>query len=269
MTSATGDAHPSHILVVDDEQNIRSGLAALLTKDGHQVTEAGDGEAALDLLETMACEVAIVDIRMPGMSGLELLHAIRSRWPHVAVILLTGQGTLESAIDAVRAGAQDYLLKPASPETIRETLDRALVASRRQREQTRLLDSLRLGLQRLEMLPSPAVKTSDQPGEQPAIKIGDLHIDLRAHEVCRDGEQIPLTPSEYNLLVALARRAGQVVDYVTLVRLSLDYQAEPWEAKELIKRHVFALRQKIEPDPTTPIYILNVRGVGYRLSHNR
>jgi len=83
--------------------------------------------------------------------------------------------------------------------------------------------------------------------------------------VRREDELIPLTPSEFQLLVTLASRPGEVIDYVTLVRLALDYEAESWEAKELIKRHVFALRRKIERDPSSPKYILNVRGVGYRL----
>ena len=97
------------------------------------------------------------------------------------------------------------------------------------------------------------------------IVIGDLEIELQAHEVRQGGSPIALTPSEFQLLVALATHPGEVLDYVTLVRLSLDYEAEPWEAKELIKRHVFSLRQKIEPKPASPQYILNVRGVGYRL----
>jgi two-component system response regulator MtrA len=96
------------------------------------------------------------------------------------------------------------------------------------------------------------------------LTLGPLQIDLQAHEVRRDNQPISLTPTEYRLLVTLAERPGQALDYQTLVRLILDYEAELWEAKELIKRHVFTLRQKIEPDPAQPALILNVRGVGYR-----
>lgn len=250
-------------MIVDDETNIRSGLKAVLAQDGHAVQEAGTAEEALAALAAFPCEAALVDIRMPGMPGTALLQEIHRRWPHLAVVLLTGHGTLESAMTAVKAGAHDYLLKPAQPDAIRQTMFQAIAASRRQQEQSRLFDSLRTGLQRLEELPS---EPPERVGEKRPLTVGSLQIDLQAHEVCRDGEAVPLTPSEFQLLVVLAERAGQVIDYTTLVQLALHYEAERWEAKELIKRHIFALRQKIEPIPTTPRHILNVRGVGYRLA---
>ncbi|MCI0399652.1 MAG: response regulator transcription factor [Chloroflexi bacterium] len=267
----TTQPSPGRILVVDDEANIRNGLRVVLAKDGHEVRDTGTAKEALALLATFPCEVAIVDIRMPGMSGVELLAAIRDRWPYTAVILLTGHGTLETAMTAVKAGAADYLLKPAQPEAIRQAVATALAAARRHQEQAHLLDSLRTGLQRLEELPatpppagSPS-RTQDLSGER-LLVVGEIQVDRQAHEVRRGGEPVSLSPSEFNLLVALAERAGRVVDYMTLVRLVLAYEAEPWEAKELIKRHIFALRQKIEADPASPRYILNVRGIGYRLA---
>ena len=171
---------------------------------------------------------------------------------------------------AVKEGAFDYLLKPTQPEEIRQTVFSALAASRRQREEMQLFNSLRSSLQRMEELPatqSPASGTqSDKQANQRRIQVGDLQIDLPAHEVRLADEIVSLSPSEFQLLVVMARRPGEVIDYVTLVQLSLDYEAESWEAKELIKRHIFSLRQKIEPEPASPRYILNVRGVGYRLA---
>jgi len=254
---------PGKILVVDDEANIRAGLKAILTKDGHEVKDAASGEEAMPLLEIFPCEVAIVDIRMPGMSGVELLHEIRARQPFVSVILLTGHGTLKTAMAAVREGATEYLLKPAQPDLIRQAVSAALVSTRRNREQALFMESLRTGMQRLGELPPPS--SAAPTSERKVISVGDLHIDLQAYEVRREDELIPLTPSEFQLLVTLTSRPGEVIDYVTLVRLALDYEAESWEANELIKRHVFALRRKIERDPSSPKYILNVRGVGYRL----
>ena len=261
---------PGAILIVDDEDNIRAGLKAILTKDGHQVRDAASAEEALAVLAAFPSEAAIIDIRMPGMSGVDLLQEIGQRWPHLEVILLTGHGTLETAVAAVRAGAHDYLLKPARPDALRATVGEALAAARRRREQARLLDSLRRGLQRLGQLPSdsplaklPAVSGGPKRGK---ISVADITIDLQTHEVRRAGDIVSLTPSEFQLLVSLAVRAGEVNDYVTLVQLALEYEAESWEAKELIKRHVFSLRQKIEPEPAQPRYVLNVRGVGYRLA---
>ena len=254
------------ILIVDDEVNIRHGLRAVLSKKGYTVEEADSAEAALSKLESFAPEVAIVDVRMPGASGIELLTAVRGRQPHVAVIMLTGHGTLESAMAAVKAGAHDYLLKPAQPDTIRHTVMEALLAARRNREQAQLLASLQAGLERLNTLPVAEPAEAWQSGDRRMITVGVLGIDLAAHEVRLKGEPVALTLSEFKLLVVLAMRAGEAVDYVSLVAQSLDYEAETWEARELIKRHIFALRQKLEPDPAKPQYILNVRGVGYRLA---
>jgi DNA-binding response OmpR family regulator len=258
------------ILIVDDETNIRRGLKAVLTKDGHDVRDVAGAEEALHLLLSFSCEVAVVDIRMSGMSGVELLHEIKERWPIISVILLTGHGTLETAMTAVKEGAHDYLLKPSQPDEIRQTVFSALAASRRQREEIQLFSSLRSSLQRMEELPSNPSPTADALSNKQAntryINIGVLRIDLPAHEVRLGDEIISLSPSEFKLLVVLANRPGEVIDYVTLVQLTLDYEAESWEAKELIKRHIFSLRQKVEPEPASPRYILNVRGVGYRLA---
>ncbi|RMG96635.1 MAG: DNA-binding response regulator [Chloroflexi bacterium] len=257
------------VLVVDDEPNIRNGLQAVIRSDGHVVQVAGDMTEALACLEGFSCDVAVVDICMPGQTGIELLGVIRERWPYVSVVILTGQGTLETAISAVRGGAMDYLLKPAAPAVIRRTVQKALAKSRQRQEQARLLDALREGLHRLEMLPADGEEVErreKRPYFGNHIQVGDIHIDLAAHEVQVGGQQISLSPSEYRLLVTLANHVNQVLDYVTLVAEVLQYDAEPWEARELIKRHIFTLRQKIEPDPAHPRYIHNIRGIGYRLS---
>jgi DNA-binding response OmpR family regulator len=259
---------PGNVLIVDDEQNIRRGLSAVLAKDGHKVQEAESAESAIPLLESFNFDVAIVDIRMPGLSGVELLTEIRARWPNMSVILLTGHGTLETAMKAIKEGAHDYLLKPAQPDAIRQAVNTALIEARRRSEQGHLLDSLRTSLERLGQLP-PSQQPQESKKPRSQIIVGDLEIDPRAHQVWRNKIPLSLTPSEYQLLLTLSERAGEVVDYITLVQLSLDYQAEPWEAKELIKRHVFSLRQKIEPEPSAPRYILNVRGIGYRMATTR
>jgi two-component system KDP operon response regulator KdpE len=249
---------PGKILLVDDEANIREGLRVLLQKDGHEARTAATAEAALAELAHYRAEAVILDIQMPGMLGTELLALIKERWPHTAVILLTGQGSLATAMTAVKHNAFDYLLKPAQPDAIRELLARALAASRREREQAALLDNLRVGLQRLEG------GTGGPPSAAGPLRLGDLTLDFVRREVRRQEEPLPLTPTEYKLLQTLAEANGAVLDYVALVRLVLAYEAELPEAKELIKRHIFTLRQKIEPDPARPSLILNARGVGYR-----
>jgi DNA-binding response OmpR family regulator len=254
------------VLIVEDEANIRAGLKETLAKDEHLVIGVSSGEEALIRLAAGTYHVAVVDIRMPGMSGIQLLQAIRRRWPFVAVIILTGHGELESAIAGLQAGAHDYLLKPAQPDTVRKTVNEALGRARQRTEQARLLDALRSGLDRLDGVQNGGAPRLKQPPVAGLVEFGDLGIDLGARQVVRGGRPVHLSPSEFNVLAVLATRQGDVVDYETLTQLSLGYEVEPWEARELIKRHVFAIRQKIEPKPGSPRYLLNIRGVGYRLA---
>ena len=125
---------------------------------------------------------------------------------------------------------------------------------------------MRAGLKRLD---DPGTSTSVEAPRAADIRqleVGELLVDLRSHEVRRDGTPVHLSPTEYKLLVALASRPGEALDYTHLAQLGLGYETEAWEAKELVKRHIFAMRHKIERDPASPRYILNVRGVGYRLA---
>ncbi len=257
---------PGRILLVDDEANIRKGLQAILQKDGHEVRTAATAQAALSLLNDFEAETAVLDIRMPGMQGSELLGALKQRWPYMAVIMLTGHGSLATAITAVKEGAFDYLLKPAQPDDLRQVVAQALLESRRQREQAAFLTKLQSGLERLQTLPGPAAAGQPTTPTATRLHIKDLVLDRATHELRRGDEPIDLTPSEYDILLVLAEQGGAVVDYATLVRLALGHQLETAEAKELIKRHIYSLRQKIEPRPQEPVILLNVRGVGYRLA---
>ncbi|MBK8903164.1 MAG: response regulator transcription factor [Anaerolineaceae bacterium] len=254
------------ILLVDDETNIRDGLKAILQKDGHEVRGAASAAEAMDTLTYFDAETAVLDIHMPGMSGTELLTALKARKPHLAVVMLTGHGTLETAMTAVKEGAFDYLLKPAKPDTPRDVVNRALIEARRQREQATLLETLQVGLLRLQQLPGTSPSYSAQTAETNLLIKGALEINRATYQVRCAGQALALTPTEYSLLLALAEQDGAVIDYVTLTRVVLDYAAEPWEAKELIKRHIYTLRHKLEPQPEQPQFILNVRGVGYRLA---
>jgi DNA-binding response OmpR family regulator len=168
-----------------------------------------------------------------------LLAALKAQKPHLAVVMLTGHGTLETAITAVKEGAFDYLLKPAKPDMLRDVVKRALLEARRQREQATLLETLQVGLQRLQQLPAINPSYSSRSSGNALLKIGDLEIDRATYEVRYAKQTLALTPTEYSLMLALAEQGGAAMDYVTLTRVVLDYEAEPWEAKELIKRHIF------------------------------
>jgi two-component system alkaline phosphatase synthesis response regulator PhoP len=191
--------------------------------------------------------------------GVDLIEAIRLNMPDTPVILVTapnspymqalGRPEVQASSDIFENG--NYVLL-----TIPSSTNGGGLFARLQNRLKRILTKQNSGA-----LYGPAIKSDDEK-----IQIKDLLIDVPKHEVFRSGARVELTLSEFNLLVAMASRNGAVLDYVTLVRKVLGYDAEKIEAKELIKRHVYALRQKIEPTPSKPHYILNVRGVGYRMA---
>lgn len=191
--------------------------------------------------------------------GVDLIEALRQNMPDTSVILVTppnspyaqalGRPEAQTASDIFENGNYVLLTVPSN------TSGRSLFTWLRSLVR-RILSKANTG--------ASHVLASETGKEQ--IRINDLLIDLPKHEVFRSGERVKLTLSEFNLLVAMASRNGDLLDYVTLVRTVLGYEAEETEAKELIKRHIYALRRKIEPTPGAPRYILNVRGVGYRMA---
>ena len=152
------ETNPARIVIAEDEANIRAGLRDVLVKEGHFVKDVGSGEEALAALATGMFDAVIADIRMPGMSGIELLQSIRARWGYLTVIILTGHGDLESAMAAVRAGAHEYLLKPAQPEAILRTVREAVTISRRRRAEGQLIEAMR----------SPVASRGERCGRLPA-----------------------------------------------------------------------------------------------------
>lgn len=191
--------------------------------------------------------------------GADLIEAIRLNMPDTSVILVTPQDS-------------PYVEALSRPEAqvssdIFENSNYVLLTIPSRKRDSGLLEQVRFRLNRIFMkLSSGAGNGSAFTSDKENIRINDLLIDIPTHEVFRSGKRVKLTLSEFNLLVAMATKNGDILDYVTLVRKVLGYDAEEIEAKELIKRHVFTLRRKIEPTPSKPRYILNVRGVGYRMA---
>lgn len=226
--AATVQDKAAHILVVDDDDRIRSLLKRYLTENGYRVSVAADGAQARELLGGMEFDLLILDVMMPGMSGFDLTEKIRAA-SNVPVLLLTARGLPEDRIEGFERGADDYLSKPFEP---RELLLRIAALLRRTRPITRNREVLTFG------------GCSFAPGR------GEL----------RRGDQlVKLTSGELALLRALAAKPGEAIS-----RLSLAEQTQtPMERS--IDVQITRLRKKIEDDPRTPIYIQTVRGVGYTL----
>ncbi len=255
--------YKEHVLVVDDEAAERITLGEMLRLEGYQVTLAASGEETLVLIdEAGPFNAVILDLQLPGIDGLQVLTAIQQTAPGILVILITGYATVETTIQALRQGAYHYLLKPAPPEEIITTLREGLKVVEREQHQQLLIAQLQETVQKLvateENLPKlPPVREDD------ILQVANIIIDRAKHLVVRDGERIDLTPTEFRLLECLLEEADQVRSPRELVRCAQGYEADAQEARSIIRVHIRRLRSKIEPEPSRPRYILNVRGVGY------
>lgn len=230
-------------LIVDDEAGIRFFIKETLQRAGHAITTAADGEEALEILRDHRFDLIMLDLKLGGrVDGLKVLEAVRWRWPDAVVIILTAHGSLESAIKAIRDGVDRYLLKPLTPRELREAVNEAL------EEQRALLQ-----------------RTREQAEEPTLLTRGPIEVDPQKHEVLRDDTRLELTPSEFDLLVHLMRNAHRVVPPQELVEVVRGYHPDDlYEARSIIKWYIHRLRQSIEPEPSHPRFIINVRGVGYR-----
>jgi DNA-binding response OmpR family regulator len=260
-------SQPARILTVDDEASIRLTLTAMLRRAGYDVTSAESGEEAVTLLERQGFDLMLVDLKMPSMDGMQVVAAARQRQPDLAIIVLTGHGSLDTAIAGLHQGIFDYMLKTAEPAQVIERVKAGLEARRQQLRQKTLLDVVGSAVQELR---GPAAATNEAnapaPPAERVLTIGALRLDAWRQVAALEGRTLPLTPTEFRVLLCLAEHAGTMLSYAQLVRCSQGYDSDELEAGELIKPHIHHLRQKLEPEPGAPRYILNVRGKGYMLS---
>ncbi len=237
----------SKILIVDDEEAVRFFIADALSRAGWKVHEADSGEAALAALSEQSFDVMLLDLRMPGMGGLTVMRQVKERWPEVTIIIMTAYASLDSAIEAVRQGAFDYLRKPCSVDDIMGCVNRAMAKKEAQTRQIQTNTDI--------TPPAPAAIGT-------FIHSGTLKIDLGSHAVLLSDKQIPLTPTEYGLLEILAEEVGQPISLQRLIEDGLGYDSTDPQAQETLRVHISRLRRKLEPK-----YILTVRGGGYALAN--
>ncbi len=266
------------VLVVDDEQNIRLTLNALLSRAGYAVTTAATGEEAVALFERESFDLMLVDLQMPGMKGMEVVAKVREAGHDTIIIVLTGHGSLDSAVEGIRYGIFDYLLKTSDPNQILARVAAGLEERAARRRQSDLLGTIGAAVQELtggkvtvtppvSAPPTATPPSSPNPPEPTGriLTIGPLTLDTWHQTATLNGRSLNLTPTEFRLLLCLAEHAGQMLSYTQLVRCAQGYETTDLEAGELIKPHIHHLRQKIEPEPSAPRYLLNVRGKGYIL----
>jgi len=260
------------ILIVDDENHLRLSLSFILQKENYRVETVANAEDALDCLRLHEYDLMFLDLNMPGMSGIDLLVEVHRHYPHMPVLILTAYAALESAIQAVRLGARDYLIKPAEPVLIL-TRVREILAEReqpaRKKEIVGQIQSLLTELQKIEgegITPTSALAALSSADSARFMKKGNFELDLHARHAALNGKYIPVTGIYFDYLGTLLRHAPIAVAYKALVKESQGYDTTIAEARDLTRWRIHELRKMIEADPRQPQYILTVRGTGYRLA---
>jgi two-component system response regulator MtrA len=218
------------VLVVDDDQDLAEMLGIVLTGAGIDVEMVGRGDEALEAFRETKPDLVLLDVMLPGIDGVEVCKLIRAE-SMVPIVMLTARGDTQDVVAGLEAGADDYIVKPF-------------------RHPSELVARIRTRLRR-STLPSTG-----------QVAIGDLKIDMVAHEVTRGGKKILLTRLEFELLAALAKEPGRVFTREALLSEVWGYHHST--DTRLVNVHVQRLRSKVELDPDNPEIVLTVRGVGYR-----
>jgi|ERR1700678_1054710 two-component system, OmpR family, KDP operon response regulator KdpE len=225
-------ANRPHILVVDDEPQITRVLRTTLNAQGYEIRVANDGETALEIVKDFTPDLVITDLMMPNMNGMELCRQLR-KTSQVPILVLSVRGEERSKIEALDSGADDYITKPFSTG---ELLARVRAALRR------------------------APPGASEPKSK--IEAGDFRIDVDAHSVFVANREVRLTPKEFDVLLYMAQRPHKVLTHRAI--LNAVWGANSMEQNEYLRVFVGQLRKKLEPDASSPKYILTEPWVGYR-----
>ncbi len=224
-----GKTVKGRVLVVDDDQALAEMLGIVLRKEGLDVAHVGDGARAIDAFHETRPDLVLLDVMLPGMDGIEICRRLRQE-SGVPIVMLTARTDTVDVVVGLESGADDYVVKPFKPQE--------------------LIARLRARLRR-----------GDEP-EPERLTIGDLTIDVAGHSVKRGDQSLSLTPLEFDLLVALARKPWQVFSREVLLEQVWGYRHAG--DTRLVNVHVQRLRSKIEHDPENPQIVVTVRGVGYK-----
>ena len=223
-----------HILVVEDEEALAFGIRDALTHTGYEVSVVHDGQAALDHIQDNDYDLVVLDIMLPGKSGLDVLKELRAAQKKTRVVVLTALSDESDVVRGLELGADDYMAKPFSPRELSARINAQL--------------------RRREMESAPPQKL-----ELP----GDILVDLARLEVHRDGQVVALTPREGDILEYLVKHRDRVVTREDLLLDVWHYRNANVETRT-VDIHIVGLRRKVEPDPSHPSLIQTVRGKGYR-----
>jgi two-component system response regulator MtrA len=218
----------AQVLVVDDDMALSEMLGIVLRAEGYQAQFCDDGSKALSAFRSHKPDLVLLDLMLPGKDGIEVCRAIRNE-SGVPIVMLTAKGDTLDIVHGLESGADDYIVKPFKPK---------------------------------ELIARIKARLRNEPTVVETLTLGDLVIDIAGHKILRDGNEILLTPLEFDLLVALAKKPWQVFTREQLLTDVWNYR-HPADTR-LVNVHVQRLRAKIELDPDNPKIVMTVRGVGYK-----
>jgi two-component system response regulator MtrA len=223
------DTMRQRILVVDDDPSLAEMLTIVLRGEGFDTAVIGDGTQALTAVRELRPDLVLLDLMLPGMNGIDVCRVLRAD-SGVPIVMLTAKTDTVDVVLGLESGADDYVMKPFKPKE--------------------LTARIRARLRRADV------------GAAERLRVADVEVDVPGHQVTRNGEPISLTPLEFDLLVALARKPRQVFTREVLLEQVWGYRHAA--DTRLVNVHVQRLRSKIEKDPEHPEVVVTVRGVGYR-----
>jgi len=230
------------VLVVEDSRPMQRTLQRLFESDSLQVQIASDGLAGLELFRKQLPCAVVLDLKLPGMSGKELCREFKSFAASVPIVVLSANSDVEDKVLLLELGADDYVTKPFSPKE--------------------LLARVRRAMRRAGTRPAVASQLATKSVHHEVLTFGDAHINFTSMEASRGGKIVTLTTQEFKLLKYLASSAGRVVSREELLNEVWGYQNYP--STRTVDNHVLRLRQKLEPDPAVPRFLITMHGAGYK-----
>jgi DNA-binding response OmpR family regulator len=249
------------IIIVDDDEITRKSLSEILRHEGYDVTTVDDGELALEILEAEEIDLMLLDIRMPGMDGIEVMRRVEEISPDTQIVMLTGHGTMETAIEALRYEAHDYLLKPPSRQEILSSVASGLARRDEEKRKRILLGQIENSLQQLKDV--EGITAPPKPKRQVIALPDGVTLDLARREMWRGSNKERLTPTEGRLLEVFVTNWGRVLSHSELVFFVQGYEVAEWEAPEVLRPLISRLRRKLGIFPNGEKWISSVRGTGY------
>ncbi len=249
------------ILVVDDDEITRKSLSEILRTENYDVLTAGDGQAAIDTLAEGDIDLMLLDIRMPDIDGIQVLKKAGDVSPDTQVIMLTGHGSMETAIEAFRHEAHDFLQKPPSRQEVLSSVASGLAQRDESKRKRMLLGQIEDSV--IQLKDVEGITAPPKPKRQVVPLPEGVSLDLARREIWRGPTRERLTPTEGKLLEIFVTNWGRVLSHGDLVFLVQGYEVPEWEAPEVLRPLISRLRRKLSSFPRGEKWISSVRGIGY------